>query len=117
MGNEYEDYWRSKTDEELKQALDHLDSFGEVGVQVVNAEAVRRGLISAPPPQTSTATITSVAQKQDESMQAPTIQLIKIIDINIPIASMVVLAYKWILALFIAVLPFALIWFAIVSLN
>jgi hypothetical protein len=75
-------------DDELKDALAGLSGLAKRDREALIAEAAKRGILQ-------------------------NVQVVKILDLNIPFMSMVMLAFKWMVASLVAALPIALLVFAV----
>jgi ribosomal protein L37E len=77
-------YWFDKSNDEIKLALGSLKEHDEENRRVIQSEGLRRDLLY-------------------------NMQVTNLYDLNIPFSKMIFIAFKWISAIFIAMLPFALI--------
>jgi hypothetical protein len=77
-------FWLDKSNDEIKLALSSLMDYSKEHRKAIQAEGLRRDILF-------------------------NMHITNFFDLDIPFASMIRLAFKWVAALFIAALPFALV--------
>jgi hypothetical protein len=132
-----EEFWRSTSDENLKENLKSLHSFGLPEAKVITAEAMRRWHSMSPPSDNDTNPIvpesatTRAPYPQAVKLSSasaitpegysptqtptPTLQAVRLVEIDIPFGSMIALAFKWFWAVVIAGIPIAIIYLILMA--
>jgi hypothetical protein len=109
-----------KNDDELKWALAGLKGYATKVREAIMAEIARRGLLlqkTDDEMRLALAGIKGCAKEAREAIVAEAtrrgilqnVQVVKMLDLDIPFGSMILLAFKWTVAFCIAALPFVLV--------